>query len=685
MLPFLRRLRHPLRRPIHFYRIYEPSPTPRQLERQRERERQEASDKIENEWDDERAGRKRPSSPEELPVIIDRGPYKGLVYPKEDLYYNSIMLASDVEPMYVGPPGGHLRQEVYRTPFRRLNAISGVNSSPRLVPDEHLTASQNADKLRRWEDRNGKNVGTRHIESPTVIRLELPKHPPSDPRAPSPPRGPITPGSQEWDIFMDFPSEYSMHMYHDGESDQPAGPTSTTPALPKPVAVFKTGNRTIQGDAQCRPSAQEIPLSVQAPDQPPSNPPVPSLHGSKDPEILTWNTALKRSLNNESINLEMRAAVRERVERSSKTNVPEYMHNQPISAVDSDPVPNLSHLVAESAFHDRMTDENVFAIRSAAHSEGQRQRELLPNGVSSGHYNLPTPDVNTTMKWPLTLREGQDLSHGQLPNGVPANYYPPSSSSDSSFGQHQPLPPDNVADCVSNLLYNILTSSELDLHAGIVGGSAPAHSSALSALEPPSNATSATPLHDRLIGKLHSTVYGLQDRITGLEEDLVPHMSAWLSQKELQIGELNAKAGDLDDEINALKQIVDFGIKLLNGCWEREWELWSTLIDIQKQRESNRSSLSRIFSRRKSTIVSDWQLLGGSMPRDYVTRISSPSRSTQRLLKTRELDAVLLIAKQNVTILKEDMGDMSGLVKAYQARAEIVEGLVPVEVSWRDI
>ena len=276
----------------------------------------------------------------------------------------------------------------------------------------------------------------------------------------------------------------------------------------------------------------------------------------------------------------------------------------------------------------------------------------------------------------LALRGGQNLIHGQLPNGVPATHYPPSSSSDFSFGQHQPLPPDNVPDCVSNLLYTVLTSSKLDLHAEIVGGSTPTQSSALSALVPPSNADSPTPLHNRLVGKLHSTVYGLQDRVTGLEEDLVPRMTAWLTQKETKIGELNTKAANLRDEINTLKQTVDFGTKLLNGCWEREWELWSTLIAIQKQRESNRNSLSRIFSRRKSTIGSDMQVLGDSMPRGYVPQTPSSDRSTQRLLRTRELDAILLMAKQNVTILKEDMEDMAGLVTAYQTRAES---------SWRDI
>ena len=687
MFPFLGRLRHPLRRPTHLYKINEPSPTPRQLEKQRKRERQRASDKIENDIDDGRAGPRRPNSLDELPVIIDSGPYKGTIYPKEQLYYNNIMLASDVEPLYVGSPGGHLRQEVHRTPFRRPKATVEVNPSPRPVPSEHLTASQNADNLRRWEERNSKNVGNSDIENPTVMCFQVPQHPPSVPRPPSPPRGPITPGSREWDTFMDFPSESSMYGYRDQDGGRSAGSASTftTTAPPNSVAVSQPRTPTAQNDIHSSLLVQDTPLSVQTPDRPPDNPPIISLSDSEKPEVLTWSIALDRILNNGLASPDMRAAVRGRLQRSSTTNGTDYVDTHPIAAVDVGLVPNFSRPIAGSAFYDRMTDEQVFSTRPTESCEGPRQREPLPNGVASGYHDHPSTDNHSTIDWPTTLRGGRDLSHGQLPNGVPANHYPPSSSSYSSFGQHQPLLPDPVPDYVSNLLFTMLTSSELDLHQEIIGNSINLQPPALSALVPPSNAASATPLHGHLVEKLHSTVYGLQDRITGLEEDLVPKMSEWLAQKESHIDELGTKIANLGDEITTLKRTVDFGTKLLNRCWEREWELWSTLLDIQKQHDANRSSVSRMFSRRKSTMVPDMQILEGSKPDGYVAQAFSSDTLTRGLLKTRELDAVLLMAKQNVTFLQEDMEDMAELVKAYQTIAEGTNQILPIELSWRDV
>ncbi|RMZ66721.1 hypothetical protein GMOD_00002083 [Pyrenophora seminiperda CCB06] len=687
MVHFPRRLRHPLRRPTHFCIINEPPLTPRQLEEQRERNRQRALDEIENAIDDGRNRPRRPNSPDELPVIIDRGPYKGVVYPKEELYYNSIMLASDVEPIYASPLGSHLRQEVHRTPFRQPKATDGENPTPRPVPDEHLTVSQNAENLRLWEERNDKNVGNRPVENPTTMRFQSPRHPLSVPRAPSPPRGPIVHGSQEWDTFMDFPSENSMHIYRDQDGDRPANPdtTFTTTAPPEEVAVSEIRAPTDQEETQFYPSAQETPLPVQAQDWPPNNPPVIPSSESEVPEVLTWNIALNRILNHEAVDPEMRAAVWERAQRSSTTNGSGHMDNHPVSAIDVGLVPNFSRPIMGSAFYDRMTDEQVPATQPAEHCEVQYRHGLLPNGVGSRHHHHRNPDDYVTIERPLAIRGSQEFHHGQLPNGIPPSYYPPSSSStSSSFGQRQSLPPDPVPYLVSDLLYTLLTSSELDLHQEIVGGSTPMPSPALT--QPPSNAASAVPLHDRLLEKMHSTVYGLQDRVTGLEEDLIPNMTAWLEQKELRIDQLSVKLANLREDIAALKKTVDFGTKLLNKCWEREWELWRTLLDIQKQRQANRSALSRIFSRKKPTVAPDMmQLLGDSIPKGYVSRISSVDTAMGRRFKTEELDAVLLAAQQNVTILKEDMEDMAELVKAYQARTEALEETVPVILSWRDI
>ncbi|KAI4926006.1 uncharacterized protein J4E92_006743 [Alternaria infectoria] len=487
-MPSFQRLKHPFRRPTHYYTIHEPSPTPRQLETQREKERQRALDKIENDLDDGRIGPRSSDSPDELPVIIDRGPYRGHIYPREQLFFNSIMLASDVEPIYAGPPGGELRQEVHRTPLRRPKTQAEQKLPPRPVPSEYLTASQNRENLRRWEEKNNKSAAagqTQHPRpvpseyltsaqntenlrrweersgrTPTVRRTQIPERRPSPPGQPSPPRAPITPGTSEWDGFMDFPS----------------------------------GN-----------------------------------HQSGDPGV--------------------QATVNE----------------------------------------------------------------------SNASHSLPTT-----------------------------------------------------------------TTPTLALHYDVVQDSAPPHLPPFPALVPPSNAASDIPIVVRLVQRLHAAVYGLQDRVWGLEEDLISQLSTQLEENHLQIRELDRENSSLQDEITELKRIADFSTKVLTGCWEREWEVWRTLLDIQRRREMYRSPLACIFSRNPTPSVQDDGLLDFCKPEGYVAPPLPTGKVTQAPLKKKELDALLLMAKQNVTIPIEDLGELKGLAEAYDRRNGAEEER-PVEGSRRDV
>jgi hypothetical protein len=181
-------------------------------------------------------------------------------------------------------------------------------------------------------------------------------------------------------------------------------------------------------------------------------------------------------------------------------------------------------------------------------------------------------------------------------------------------------------------------------------------------------------------------VYGLQDRVTGVEEDLIPELSANLEKKHLQVRELDLENLSLHEEIAELKLIVDFSNKVLAGCWEREWEVWRTLFHIQRRRETNCGLLGRIFLRASATNIQDDELLGYCKPEGYVAQPQPPGTAAQDLLKKRELEALLLMAKQNVGILIEDLGEMKGLVEAYQKRDEVEEEeTLPVEWSWRDV
>jgi hypothetical protein len=725
-MPSFQRLKHPFRRPTHYYTIHEPSPTPKQLERQREKERQRAHDRIENDLDDGRVGPRSGDSPDELPVIIDRGPYRGHIYPREQLFFNSIMLASDVEPIYAGPPGGELRQEVHRTPIRRPKMQGEQTLPPRPVPSEYLTASQNKEKWRKWEERKNKTTAfgqTQHPRpvpseyltsaqnaenlrqweersgrTPTIRREQAPERRTSPPVHSSPPTEPITPGTSQWDSFMDFPADNTKHVHSDGnvikDESTPVHnlPATTILAEPLPLtASFEAAvGSTTRNNLSPSPPHTDSPRT-QAQARPSTGVPGPFSNGTEQPELLTWNTALGSILRNEAIDRGTRTRIRERMERRSTTVAAGHMNARPVAMTDASLVPSFSYPIAGSEFHDRLDSGQTSPSQLLGSDVGNE--EQLPNSVRSGQdhqsnsrrslYRSPTPN-----NWPL--RGGNAESPVQLTNGVPPGYYPTSSSSSGQSSndarQHPPLPPDRVPEHVFALLCSLLTPSELALHYDVVQDSAPPHLPPLPALLPSNNAASTIPVEMRLVQKLHGALHGLQDRVMGVEEDLIPELSTHLEQKHLQIRELDKENFGLQDEIIELKRIADFSTKIIVGCWEREWEVWRTLLDVQRRRGVLRSPFARIFSRALAAKTQDDVLLDFLKPEGYVAQPLPSGRATQGPLKKKELDALLLMAKQNVSVLIEDLGTMKGLVEAYEKGNKVEdEEVLPVEGSWRDV
>ena len=378
--------------------------------------------------------------------------------------------------------------------------------------------------------------------------------------------------------------------------------------------------------------------------------------------------------------------------QNSTTVEPRNGDAHPITMADAGLVPNFSYPIAGSAFYDRIYAEETPPSQSLEDVRGiGGQQQPLTNGVSSGHhsdssssrtlYRSPTPRN-------LPLRGGSDESPALLTNGVHPGYYPPSSSSGDSGNaalHDPPALPDKVPEHVFNLLCSLLTPSELALHYDVVQDSAPPHLPPFPALVPPSNAASDIPIVVRLVQRLHAAVYGLQDRVWGLEEDLIPQLSTQLEENHLQIRELDRENGSLQDEITELKRIADFSTKVLTGCWGREWEVWRTLLDIQRRRETYRSPLACIFKRTPTPSVQDDGLLDFCKPEGYVAPPLPTGKVTQGSLKKKELDALLLMAKQNVTILIEDLGELKALAEAYDRRNEAEEEVRPVEGSRRDV
>ena len=107
--------------------------------------------------------------------------------------------------------------------------------------------------------------------------------------------------------------------------------------------------------------------------------------------------------------------------------------------------------------------------------------------------------------------------------------------------------------------------------------------------------------------------------------------------------------------------------------------MWRTLNDIQRRRKACRGRLAHMFSRGSDATIREDELLHSHRPEGYVTQTQPFGRAAQGPLKKKELDALLLMAKQNVSILVEDLGEAKGLVEAFRERIEVDEEVPPAE------
>ncbi|KAF1840546.1 uncharacterized protein K460DRAFT_371745 [Cucurbitaria berberidis CBS 394.84] len=211
-----------------------------------------------------------------------------------------------------------------------------------------------------------------------------------------------------------------------------------------------------------------------------------------------------------------------------------------------------------------------------------------------------------------------------------------------------------------------------------------------------SNAESTTPCRDRLVCKLHTVILGLQDRISGLEDTLVPQLSTWLEKKSNTIDDLIVEVLRSKAEITDLKHAVDFGNKIVSGCWEREGEVWHTLAKIQTKRRARNSGLfRRLTGRCRDQKPQDADRCSGDVPegcekqasQHQASDVSFPrTKENSATLSNKELDALLAITAQNVRILREDVEDMVTMVQECKRRASGIEEIERVEEgSWRDV
>lgn len=363
---------------------------------------------------------------------------------------------------------------------------------------------------------------------------------------------------------------------------------------------------------------------------------------------MVWSTALGQILHNDHMDPDMKRQVRDRAKDSNTTNGDgegEHFHVAPVAA---GLVPNFSYPVAGSAVYDR---------RVAEASE-------LPDPDDQVTENAIRGESTVQEHRPLTDIEQQDFDFGFGPNehhGVSSHSfsslptYTSFSSSNKSTSpttapSRQPSSVDSIVSTHLNvLLLETLSKSQIDLLNAALA-------------TPPDTPTSAPTLLG-LTYSLHALLLHLQDRTLHFEANLLPQVSTALEQKTHTINMQSAEIQNLDDQITKLKATVDFSSKTLTSCWNRDWEMWRTLNGIREGRRRGWWDFRR-------------------------TRVSEDVDNGQRF-SGRELDALVMIAEQNVSVLREDVEDMVEKVevckRASATRPVGEEEVEPEEGSWRDV
>ncbi|KAJ4372373.1 hypothetical protein N0V83_004147 [Neocucurbitaria cava] len=626
-------------------------------------------------YEEEIAGPRRHRALSPLPEITDLGPPTAGRYANEDIYWNSIMTEAVVDPEKARikarrdaksqgstetaevktskkiPSHG---QDLEATKEEVCSSTSKTNSIGKQQPN------QSCDNKSVPETGQGKDQADKDV----LVMLAYPltyTEGLAEPQSLS--REPITPETKEYDAFMDYPFENSAHIYHDNDGRRyvvlPEHNTKTTQTLPSKRSA-------VHEDPQYLDEKPTLPQKAISKSGLQSN---SHVQKSSNGRVLTWTLALNRTLDDKTVDPAMKQAVQERVQSSNMVNGFKNDEKVLVSAQDAGFVPNFSYPITGSAFYERVDPHN-------------RPRGHMLIGATAED------------------RKGEGEKAKKLTNGVTRDSSDSGYSTDSS---HDTLyralsPSDTAPDRVHSLLGSVLTPSELCLHYRIVNGASNTeifNSAPSSGTAPISNAESSTPRQIRLIRKLHTITLGLQDRVNGLEDGLVPQMSNWLKKKDVRIDELGVECQRSQDQIANLKYVVDFGNKVIRRSWERESEVWRTLAQLQKSHRARDNALYRRITRRwrdqglhahqrEDTISSE-----SERQASRYAFLDDSTRSTIRTisaLSNSELDALITISAQNVRVLGEDVADMVRLVeKCKQVNSGIEDIGRPREGSWREL
>lgn len=364
----------------------------------------------------------------------------------------------------------------------------------------------------------------------------------------------------------------------------------------------------------------------------PSNPPIP-----------TWTSCLNEILTNDAVESVVKVAVEDRIKDGPMTNGHKENGTKFVSPTAIGLVPNFSYPVGRSDFYDRVEIEQTPPLQSEyvlcedEYLEKELE-ELLAEEISISA--SPTPEPQQAAKSEL-LDNVSSRSSSYL-----------SSATDDSLYRDPPHLINHLENSIDALLSEILTSAELRLlHKSLeVNDTKQRHSSIDNTLTN----------YETLICGLHYIITGLQDRNSHLEDTLLPKLSGALEQKSSAINVLTTELQNFHNQIRQLKGTVDFGSKVLEGCWFREYEVWRLLVQIHEKRNSKWNRLvgriTRGFRKRHTETEGHRPLAQGEQ--------TSSSGNGRQQIPSRELDVLLLIAEQNARILREDANDMVEKVEA---------------------
>ncbi|KAF2132672.1 hypothetical protein P153DRAFT_169537 [Dothidotthia symphoricarpi CBS 119687] len=404
---------------------------------------------------------------------------------------------------------------------------------------------------------------------------------------------------------------------------------------------------------------QGTPISDRVSVKTPSPMPISQVDGSHtQPDTYTPTLARSGASNKVSehghIDLIMKEANKDRAKTSPIVNGDGVYTFLP--ATKAGLAPNFSYPTVGSTLYNRQTVERL-----------QNQVELNEN----------------MYPYPLMVNGEKGSSH--LSNGVTKDSSSSLYSKDSLY--RPPTPPQNGKGHTRKTLVGVPTSPHQVNHSATIAS------------------------QEMMIHELHDTISTLRNRVVELEDSVVPHLSARLERRNKKISELQSRIPELQEEVIDLKIAIDFGNKVLGGCWVREWEVWRTLAQItEKRRIRSNGLLYRLFACPRTLDYRD--LEGGDMPTGYEWQIfangPNPTGSERVLahmrgdrrqrvdsaltrrdsggsLSNRELDALYLMAGQNLRILKDDLGEMVRLVQGCKRVA--ITGIQDIEPAdgWREV